>query len=98
MAEGIAAVAIVVFAARRLARRLGVTFAPTTPEAWWRCARCRSLNPIGRQACYRCREPWSPAAPEVPTAAHPETPQSFGNPKAFEDEEPHRQGPFAPGG
>ena len=96
---GLALVALALFALalRLIAGRVGATLAPTTPESWWRCPTCRSLNQTGRLACYRCRRPWGPNAADVPTDAHPETRQSFGNPNAFEDPREWREPPAGGG-
>jgi hypothetical protein len=42
--------------------RLNRRMAPATPEAWWACPRCRSLNPAGSTRCYACGAPWRPEA------------------------------------
>lgn len=55
---------------RTATRRAAARLAPVVPASWWSCPACRSLNPTGTTACYRCREPWTPDL-EVMTPADP---------------------------
>ena len=79
----------------QLARRAGRRLAPATPAAWWLCPKCRSVNAVGKAACYSCGTPWTPDAPVVPTAARPETIQRFGGDRKSASDRPGR-GPDAP--
>jgi hypothetical protein len=89
-----AAVLAVVFL--RLVRgRVGRRLAPVTPTAWWLCPKCRSVNAVGKTACYSCGTPWTPDAPVVPTADRPETIQRFGGDRKSAGDRPGR-GPDAP--
>ncbi|MBI2763070.1 MAG: hypothetical protein HYX54_04875 [Chloroflexi bacterium] len=45
---------------RGVVRRAGNRLAPVVPASWWSCPECRSLNPTGATACYRCRRAWTP--------------------------------------
>lgn len=65
---------------RRLRRAAGRRLAPVAPTGYWSCPACRSLNPAGTSACYRCRRPWDPSAMPIPTDVEPPPPQSFGRP------------------
>jgi hypothetical protein len=80
IALGVAALAGL--ATRLLARRAGRALAPVTPDAWWQCPRCRSVNAAGAGRCYSC----GAARPEdvgamLMTDDDPGTPQSFGRGK-----------------
>ncbi|HTK45187.1 MAG TPA: hypothetical protein VL749_07535 [Patescibacteria group bacterium] len=86
VAVGILAMALIALglvAARLLARRAGQRLAPVTPEAWWVCPSCHSINGVGTARCYNCALP----APDdistalLPTSDQPVTPQSFGRGK-----------------
>lgn len=80
IALGVAMVAVL--ATRLLARRAGEALAPVTPDAWWQCPTCRSVNGAGVTRCYSCASP-RPADVGVilETADAPGTPQSFGRGK-----------------
>lgn len=80
LAVGIAVLSIAV--ARLLARRAGRALAPVTPDAWWQCPTCRSVNAAGASRCYSCGAA-RPAEIEVMLATDgaPSTPQSFGRGK-----------------
>ena len=80
IALGVSAIALV--AARLLARRAGQALEPVTPDAWWQCPRCRSVNAVGASRCYSC----GAVRPEdvgamLMTDDDPGTPQSFGRGK-----------------
>jgi hypothetical protein len=77
---GAVAVALValLLAARQLNRRAARRVTPATPVAWWSCPACRSLNPAGRAACYRCGRTFEAGATEMRTDAEPPAPQAFG--------------------
>lgn len=77
---GVALVAIL--STRLLARRAGAALAPVTPDAWWQCPSCRSVNGAGVTRCYSCGG-LRPAEVEVTltTDDTPGTPQSFGRGK-----------------
>ena len=77
---GVAVVALL--ATRVLARRAGEAMAPVTPNAWWQCPTCRSVNGAGVTRCYSCGSP-RPADVGVilETDDRPGTPQSFGRGK-----------------
>lgn len=77
---GVAVVALL--ATRLLARRAGEAMASVTPDAWWQCPTCRSVNGAGVTRCYSCGSP-RPADVGVilETDASPGTPQSFGRGK-----------------
>jgi hypothetical protein len=53
---------LLLLAASALRRRAGRRLAPTAPNAWWSCPRCRSLNADHATRCYACGERWTPAA------------------------------------
>ena len=63
------------FVARRF---LGRRVASVAPTAFWQCPACRSVNPAGAEACYRCRRPWEPGVTEFRSDGEPPAPQSFG--------------------
>ena len=77
--------ALVVAAAassRLLARRAGRALAPATPDAWWQCPACRSVNGAGVTRCYSCGSARPvDAAVRLETDDRPGTPQSFGRGK-----------------
>ena len=77
---GVASVAVL--STRLLARRAGAALAPVTPDAWWQCPTCRSVNGAGVTRCYSCSSP-RPAEVGVilETDDSPGTPQSFGRGK-----------------
>jgi hypothetical protein len=68
---------------RLLARRAGRRLAPVTPEAWWVCPTCHSINGLGSTRCYNCATPVPTdiEAAILPTSDEPATPQSFGRGK-----------------
>jgi len=70
-------------ATRFLARRAGERLAATTPEAWWVCPSCHSINGLGASRCYNCAGPRPADAGAAPmlTSDAPVTPQSFGRGK-----------------
>lgn len=78
-----ACIGLGLIAVRLMARRAGRRLAPTTPDAWWVCPSCHSINGLGTARCYNCATP----APDdigaalMPTSAQPATPQSFGRGK-----------------
>jgi hypothetical protein len=75
---GLAAAALIgAMALRLLGRRTARRLAPATPDAWWVCDRCHSVNGAGVTRCYACGAP-PPGGPLMTTAARPETPQQFG--------------------
>jgi hypothetical protein len=74
----VAGLVALVLVARQLNRRARRRIAPAMPVAWWSCPACRSLNPAGRLACYRCNRPFEPGATEMRTDAEPPAPQAFG--------------------
>jgi hypothetical protein len=81
-----AAIAAVVLAfavaTRLLARRAGQALAPVTPDAWWQCPTCRSVNGVGAARCYSCgSERPADVTLMLPTEESPRTPQSFGRGK-----------------
>lgn len=78
----VAGVLLAMLATRLLARRAGEALAPVTPDAWWQCPTCRSVNGAGVTRCYSCGSP-RPADVGVilETADSPGTPQSFGRGK-----------------
>lgn len=59
-------------------RALGRRLVSVSPTAFWQCPACRSVNPAGAEACYRCRRPWEPGATEFRTDGEAPAPQSFG--------------------
>jgi hypothetical protein len=70
-------------ATRLVARRAGTRLAATTPDAWWICPACHSINGLNATRCYNCSAP-RPAdafADAMPTSHDPSTPQSFGRGK-----------------
>jgi hypothetical protein len=73
---------IALLATRLLARRAGEALAPVTPDTWWQCPTCRSINGAGVTRCYSCGSP-RPAdiAVMLATDDSPGTPQSFGRGK-----------------
>ena len=73
MGLALGALMLLMVVVRLVRRRAGAALAPATPEAWWQCPSCKSLNAEGRPACYGCRRPWSPDALIIPTAERPET-------------------------
>lgn len=77
---GVALIAILL--TRLLARRAGAALAPVTPDAWWQCPSCRSVNGAGITRCYSCGA-HRPADLGVTLATDdsPGTPQSFGRGK-----------------
>jgi hypothetical protein len=68
---------------RLLARRASASLAPTTPDAWWVCPNCHSVNGLAMSRCYACggTQPADAAATAMPTSDAPETRQSFGRGK-----------------
>ena len=77
---GIGVVALL--ATRLLARRAGEALAPVTPDAWWQCPTCRSVNGAGVTRCYSCSAPRPVDGGLVlETDDSPGTPQSFGRGK-----------------
>jgi hypothetical protein len=68
---------------RLLARHAGARLAPTTPDAWWVCPSCHSINGIGVSRCYSCStaRPTDMAGALLPTSEQPVTTQSFGRAK-----------------
>jgi hypothetical protein len=77
---GVAVVAVL--ATRLLARRAGEALAPVTPDAWWQCSTCRSVNGAGVRHCHSCGSPRpSDAGVILETDDSPGTPQSFGRGK-----------------
>jgi hypothetical protein len=82
LAIALGGTALVLLAARLLARRAGRALATVTPDSWWQCRRCRSVNAAGASRCYSC----GAARPEdvgamLMTDDNPGTPQSFGRGK-----------------
>jgi hypothetical protein len=77
---GVALLAIL--STRLLARRAGAALAPVTPDVWWQCPACRSVNGAGVTRCYSCGA-HRPADLGVTLATddNPGTPQSFGRGK-----------------
>lgn len=73
---------VVILSTRLVARRAGAALASVTPDAWWQCPSCRSVNGIGVTRCYSCGA-HRPADVEVTLATDdsPGTPQSFGRGK-----------------
>ena len=69
--------------ARLLARRAGARLAATTPEAWWVCPTCHSINGMHVAHCYNCgtSRPADAADAAMLTSDLPSTPQSFGRGK-----------------
>jgi len=65
---------------RLVGRAAGRRLAPITPDAWWVCPTCRSINGIGVTRCYDCGapRPAAGAAQLMATGQDPSTPQSFG--------------------
>jgi len=65
---------------RLMARRAGARLAPTTPDAWWVCPTCRSVNGLAASRCYNCAtaRPDAGVAAVMQTREDPATPQSFG--------------------
>ena len=87
-----AAVLAVVFL--RLVRgRVGRRLAPEKPTAWWLCPKCRSVNAVGKAACYSCGTPWTPDAAVVPIAEHPKMTQRFGGDRKSAGDRLGRGGP-----
>jgi hypothetical protein len=78
-----ALVGLGILGARLLGRRAGERLAPTTPEAWWVCGTCHSLNGLSAARCYNCAapRPEDVASALMPTSDQPSTPQSFGRGK-----------------
>jgi hypothetical protein len=68
---------------RLVARRAGARLAPTTPDAWWLCPSCRSINGLAAARCYNCAtpQPDAGALALLETSRDPGTPQSFGRGK-----------------
>lgn len=68
---------------RLFARRAGARLAPTTPDAWWVCPTCRSVNGLTASRCYNCAtaQPDAGAAAVMETRDDPLTPQTFGRGK-----------------
>jgi hypothetical protein len=82
-AAAIAALVLAVAVATRLlARRAGQALAPVTPDAWWQCPTCRSVNGVGATRCYSCgsQRP-ADVTLMLATEESPGTPQSFGRGK-----------------
>ena len=82
VAIALGAAVVAVLATRQLARRAGEALAPVTPDTWWQCPTCRSVNGAGVTRCYSCGSP-RPADVVVTleTDDRPGTPQSFGRGK-----------------
>ncbi len=78
----VAVAGLILLGGRLLARRAGEALAPVTPDAWWMCPRCRSVNGAAVERCYSCgaTRPADPGATLV-TDERPATPQSFGRGK-----------------
>jgi uncharacterized paraquat-inducible protein A len=70
-------------ATRLLARRAGERLAATTPEAWWVCPACHSINGLKAARCYSCAapQPVDAGMASMPTGDVPLTSQSFGRAK-----------------
>lgn len=79
----VAAVLLGALAIRLLARRAGGRLAPTTPDAWWVCPACHSINGLGSARCYNCAAPvpLDVSGAILHTSDEPATPQSFGRGK-----------------
>jgi hypothetical protein len=79
----VVAIALVaVLGTRLLARRAGAVLGPVTPEAWWQCPRCRSINGAGVTRCYSCGSTRpDDVAVTLTTSDAPGVPQSFGRGK-----------------
>ena len=82
IAIGLGVAGVAMLATRLLARRAGAALAPVTPDSWWQCPTCRSVNGAGVTRCYSCGSP-RPADVGVilETDDSPGTPQSFGRGK-----------------
>jgi hypothetical protein len=80
---GLALVALGLLGVRLFARRAGARLAPTTPDAWWVCPTCRSINGTAATRCYNCStpQPDAGAVAMLETSPDPGTPQSFGRRK-----------------
>ena len=79
----VASVALGLAITRLLARRAGRRLAPMTPDAWWVCPSCHSINGFAASRCYNCGspQPSDAAAGAMLTGDPPTTPQSFGRGK-----------------
>ena len=76
IASGVGPVVVLVSAAvvawiavQWMSRRTGARLAPTQPAGGWSCTHCRSLTAIGITNCYRCGQPWTADALEIPATA-----------------------------
>jgi hypothetical protein len=78
----VAGIGLALVVLRALGRGAGRRLAPTTPDAWWVCATCHSINGTATSRCYNCAAP-RPDDPGalLPTSDDPATPQSFGRGK-----------------
>jgi hypothetical protein len=78
----VAGIGLALVALRALGRGAGGRLAPTTPEAWWVCATCHSINGTASSRCYQCAAPRpDDVGVLLPTGDNPATPQSFGRGK-----------------
>ena len=73
LAFGVVMAGVGVVGLRLTAKPVAKRLAPVTPDAWWVCPGCRSLNAAERAACYACRTdaPAGTGAPLMPTATAP---------------------------
>ena len=78
-----AAIGLGLVGTRLIARRAGARLASTTPEAWWVCASCHSINGLNSGRCYNCAaaRPDVTGGPPLLTSDAPSIPQSFGRGK-----------------
>lgn len=79
----VAGVGLGLVGVRLLGRRAGQRLAATTPEAWWVCSACHSVNALASPRCYNCSAARPDDADATPmlTSDRPSTPQSFGRGK-----------------
>lgn len=61
---GVGLVAVGIVATRFVGRRAGRRLAPESPDAWWVCPSCQSLNADGRPSCYACHATRSLPGPD----------------------------------
>ncbi len=80
LAAGGLAGAVAVALWTRLRGRAGRRLADAHPAVFWLCDGCRSFNPTGDSACYRCHRPRSPDARLVEAPETPAWEQRFGRP------------------
>jgi hypothetical protein len=56
LVTGLGLAIVAVLATRFIGGRAGRRLAPESPDAWWVCPSCQSLNAVGRPACYACHQ------------------------------------------